>query len=73
MGWSLLHELRERMEEAYSGWFIGQLASAWDAVLGGEAGLLGSWRLADVPRQAAFYKHFVAPSFGRLAPSGCTW
>ena len=68
MGWSLLHELRERMDEAYSGWFIGQLASAWDAVLGGEAGLLGSWRLADVPRQAAFYKHFVAPSFGPTGP-----
>jgi uncharacterized protein (TIGR02687 family) len=68
MGWSLLHELRERMEEAYSGWFIGQLASAWDGVLGGEAGLLKTWRLADVPRQAAFYSHYVAPCFGAAGP-----
>ena len=31
MGWSLLHELRDRIEDAYSGWFIGQLSSAWGA------------------------------------------
>lgn len=68
MGWSLLHELRDRMEEAYSGWFIGHLASAWDAVVGGGAGLLHQWRLSDVPRQASFYDHYVAPSFGATGP-----
>lgn len=68
MGWSLLHELRERMEDAYSGWFIGHLASAWDAVVQGEGGLLHKWQLADVPRQASFYDHYVAPSFGGGGP-----
>lgn len=68
MGWSLLHELRERMEEAYSGWFIGHLASAWDAVMEGEAGLLQGWRLSEVSRQAAFYEDFVAPSFSAAGP-----
>ena len=33
MGWSLLHELRERIENAYSGWFVPQLGSAWSKVL----------------------------------------
>jgi uncharacterized protein (TIGR02687 family) len=68
MGWSLLHELRDRMEEAYSGWFIGHLASAWDAVVEGDAGLLNKWRLSDVPRQASFYDHYVARSLGGAGP-----
>jgi uncharacterized protein (TIGR02687 family) len=63
MGWSLLHELRERMEDAYSGWFIAQLSSAWDGVVGGPAGLLQHWKLADVPNQQNFYVQFVSPSY----------
>jgi len=68
MGWALLHELRERMEAAYSGWFITQLAAAWDAVMEGDAGLLHRWRLSDAPHQASFYKHYVAPNFGPSGP-----
>lgn len=63
MGWSLLHELRERMEDAYSGWFIGQLSSAWDAVVGGAAGLLQHWKLADIANQQDFFEKFVSPSY----------
>nr|WP_315170240.1 BREX-1 system phosphatase PglZ type A [uncultured Limnohabitans sp.] len=63
MGWSLLHELRDRMEDAYSGWFIGQLSSAWDAVVGGDAGLLKHWKLNDIPNQQNFFEQFVAPSY----------
>ncbi|PQA81926.1 BREX-1 system phosphatase PglZ type A [Limnohabitans sp. TS-CS-82] len=63
MGWSLLHELRDRMEDAYSGWFIGQLTSAWDAVVDGPAGLLKRWKLADMPNQQNFFEHFVTPSY----------
>lgn len=63
MGWSLLHELRDRMEDAYSGWFIGQLSSAWDAVVGGAEGLLQHWKLADVPNQQDFFEQFVSPSY----------
>ncbi len=63
MGWSLLHELRERMEDAYSGWFIGQLASAWDAVVEGPGGLLSHWKLDDVVNQQRFYERYVSPAF----------
>jgi len=63
MGWSLLHELRDRMEDAYSGWFIGQLASAWDKVVGGDGGLLAQWKLDEVVNQQHFYARHVAPAF----------
>jgi uncharacterized protein (TIGR02687 family) len=63
MGWSLLHELRDRMEDAYSGWFIGQLSSAWDAVVGGDSGLLKHWKLNEIPNQQNFFDQFVAPSY----------
>lgn len=35
MGWALLHELRERIENGYSGWFVPQLGSAWSKGAGG--------------------------------------
>lgn len=63
MGWSLLHELRERMEDAYSGWFVGQLASAWGAVVEGSSGLLSTWKLDGVANQQDFYERHVAPAF----------
>ncbi len=63
MGWSLLHELRDRIEDVYSGCFIPQLASAWDGVLGGESGLLKAWKLNDVPNQQLFFERFVRPSY----------
>lgn len=63
MGWSLLHELRDRMEDAYSGWFIGQLASAWGAVVEGASGLLARWKLDAVVNQQHFYARHVAPAF----------
>lgn len=61
-GWALLHELRERMEDAYSGWFVAQLASAWTAVLEGPAGLLATWKLDSVINQQHFYARHVAPA-----------
>ncbi|CAN7771208.1 BREX-1 system phosphatase PglZ type A [Variovorax sp. LjRoot290] len=63
MGWSLLHELRDRMEDAYSGWFMGQLASAWDAVVEGPDGLLSKWKIDEVVNQQHFYARHVAPAF----------
>jgi len=62
MGWSLLHELRDRMEDAYSGWFIGQLSSAWGAAIEG-SGLLDAWRIDEVLNQYDFYARRVAPAF----------
>lgn len=63
MGWSLLHELRDRMEEAYSGWFLGQLTSAWGSVVEGASGLLSKWRLDSVVNQQDFYSRYVKPAF----------
>lgn len=63
MGWALLHELRDRIEDAYSGWFIGQLASAWASVIEGDGGLLSAWALPGVVNQQAFYSRVVQPEF----------
>lgn len=61
MGWALLHELRERIESAYSGWFVPQLGSAWSKVLEGNDGLLSSWKLGAWVNQPAFFeKHVMA-------------
>jgi uncharacterized protein (TIGR02687 family) len=59
MGWALLHELRERIESAYSGWFVPQLGSAWSKVLEGKDGLLSSWRLAAWVNQPDFFATHV--------------
>jgi uncharacterized protein (TIGR02687 family) len=50
------------MEDAYSGWFIGQLSSAWGAVIEG-SGLLDTWRIDEVLNQYDFYARRVAPAF----------
>lgn len=59
MGWAVLHELIERIESVYSGWFIPQLTSAWSKVIEGDAGLLKSWRLAEWVNQPDFYAKHV--------------
>jgi uncharacterized protein (TIGR02687 family) len=61
MGWSVLHELKQRIEAAYSGWFMPQLSSAWGKTLEGEAGLLSSWQLPDVINQQQFFDKVVLP------------
>jgi uncharacterized protein (TIGR02687 family) len=59
MGWALLHELRERIESAYSGWFVPQLGSAWSKVLEGENGLLASWKAPGWVNQPEFFDKHV--------------
>ncbi|HRQ45775.1 MAG TPA: BREX-1 system phosphatase PglZ type A [Rhodocyclaceae bacterium] len=61
MGWAVLHELRTRIEEIYTGWFMPQLGAAWDKVLGGDHGLLEHWAVAGLSRQCDFYRSQVAP------------
>ena len=63
MGWAVLHKLRERIEAAYSGWFVPQLGSAWTKVLEGENGLLASWRVPGMANQQEFFAHKVLPMF----------
>lgn len=59
MGWQLLHQLRDRVEEAYTGWFVPQLALAWSNILEGEQGLLKQWQLPGVVNQQDFYRREV--------------
>jgi uncharacterized protein (TIGR02687 family) len=59
MGWALLHELRERIENAYSGWFVPQLGSAWSKVLEGENGLLTTWKAPEWVNQPEFFDRHV--------------
>jgi uncharacterized protein (TIGR02687 family) len=61
MGWAVLHELRQRIEAIYSGWFIPQLSSAWAKLLEGEAGLLASWRIPGIINQQDFFNQVVMP------------
>lgn len=62
-GWAVLHELRETIENLYSGWFVPQLSSAWDKIMEGPTGLLSSWSLTDVTAQQNFFKQKVEPLF----------
>jgi uncharacterized protein (TIGR02687 family) len=59
MGWALLHELRERIENGYSGWFVPQLGSAWSKVLEGEGGLLSRWKIPSWENQQDFFTRHV--------------
>ena len=59
MGWALLHELRERIESSYSGWFVPQLGSAWSKVLEGNDGLLSSWKVDTWVNQPDFFEKHV--------------
>jgi len=63
MGWSLLHELRDKIEDAYSGWFLSQLSSAWGSIVEGDGGLLATWKLEGTVNQQDFYNRLVAPAF----------
>jgi uncharacterized protein (TIGR02687 family) len=59
MGWALLHELRERIEKAYSGWFVPQLGLAWNTVLEGNDGLLSRWKVDAWVNQTDFFEKHV--------------
>ena len=62
-GWAVLHELRETIEGAYSGWFMPQLSTAWSKVMEGPHGLLTHWKLPEVTPQQLFYERKVLPLF----------
>lgn len=61
MGWALLHSLRDRVEEIYSGWFVPQLGLAWAKVIEGGSGLLHTWQVPGWLNQQQFYKREVKP------------
>lgn len=61
MGWTLLHDLTERIENAYSGWFVPQFSLAWNKLIEGNEGLLNRWKIDGWPNQYEFYNTFVQP------------
>lgn len=61
MGWAVLQELRSKIENIYSGWFIPQLGSAWAKIIEGEGGLLSTWKIPGVSNQQDFYNRRVLP------------
>jgi uncharacterized protein (TIGR02687 family) len=60
-GWALLHELRDRIENTYSGWFMPQLGSAWSKILEGQNALLSQWKVRKWINQQDFYARQVKP------------
>ena len=60
IGWAVLHGLRDVVEDAYAGWFMPQLSSAWARVVEGPAGLLSHWKLDDLPPQQRFFDDRIA-------------
>ena len=62
-GWAVLHELRETIEQLYSGWFIPHLGAAWAKVVEGSQGLLKAWALPQVTPQQAFFEREVLPLY----------
>lgn len=61
MGWAVLQELRGKIENLYSGWFIPQLGSAWSKIVEGGEGLLSTWKIPGVTNQQDFYTKQVLP------------
>jgi len=61
MGWAVLQELRSKIENIYSGWYIPQLGSAWAKIIEGEGGLLSIWKIPGVSNQQDFYARRVLP------------
>jgi uncharacterized protein (TIGR02687 family) len=58
-GWDVLKEIRSMVEACYANWYLDRLALGWGAFLGGETGLLQSWRMEDVPAQQLFFSRHV--------------
>lgn len=59
LGWGLLRDLVEHVENAYSGWFIPQLSSAWDKVIDGKQGLINDWQVEGWTNQYRFFERYV--------------
>ncbi|MFP3983859.1 MAG: BREX-1 system phosphatase PglZ type A [Desulfurivibrionaceae bacterium] len=62
-GWDVLKELRDRIEDVYSGWFMTQLSLKWGDFLEPEHpdNLLERWKIPEVTNQYDFYDKSVRP------------
>jgi len=58
-GWTILQNLRQQVETAYTDWFLPHFGMAWSQVIEGDQGLLAQWRIPDWTAQTDFYRHKV--------------
>lgn len=63
--YDILKPVRENVEKCYCGWYLPQLALAWEKFLEGENGLLASWQIAGVRPQGIFFDSFVRRIIGK--------
>ena len=63
-GWDIAKPLREEIEAHYNNWYLSSLSLAWGRFFEGDEGLLGHWRLDQVPNQYRFYERNIAPWVG---------
>lgn len=54
-GWAVLHDLKTLIEDAYSGWFMPQLSSAWGKVIESGDGQVNLSALGELPKQQDFF------------------
>src|SRR5205085_2705238 len=61
--WHLLKPLRESIEQAYTNWYVPQLALGWGKFVEGTKGtsLLSRWRIEQVPNQHQFFEKHIRP------------
>jgi uncharacterized protein (TIGR02687 family) len=61
--WHLLKPLRDSIEQAYTNWFVPQLALGWGKFVEGTKGasLLSRWRIEQVANQHQFFEKQIRP------------
>jgi uncharacterized protein (TIGR02687 family) len=65
--WDLLKDLKEKVEDIYSSWFLNELSIHWKQFL--ENGLIDSWGLEGIESQNRFYEKYVKKSLGKSSNS----
>jgi uncharacterized protein (TIGR02687 family) len=58
-GWDVLKQLRDNVENCYSGWFMDQIALKWGDFLEGSNGLMNKWRLPFINNQYEFFETYI--------------
>jgi uncharacterized protein (TIGR02687 family) len=62
-GWHIIKPVRDRLETAYTNWFVPQLALSWGRFIEPRDGasLLAKWRIEQVPNQHQFFERHIRP------------
>jgi uncharacterized protein (TIGR02687 family) len=63
MGWDILKELRSKVEDCYSNWFVANLALKWGEHVEGD--LIDNWQIEHIDRQNRFFNAHVQPTLDK--------